>query len=691
MAALLVAHVARGRADQAGDSKLLHILAHIDLDERLLVAEHLGRELLREHRLANARGADEEERADRAARILQVGAGAAQGAGDRDGGNILADDGLLQLGLHLEQLLVVLLLHSGQRDAGPVGDHLHHQVLVDGDALFVSALLPIGGDLLFAGAELFLLIAELGGLLEVLVADRLLLLGADGLDLGREVLDVGGAAEGGDAGAGAGLIHHVDRLVRQEAAGDVAIGELGGRFQRRIGEDGLVVVLILAADPLEDEDGILDRGGLDLDRLEAAIEGGVLLDVLAVLVEGRGANALELAAGEGGLEDVGGVHRAFGGAGSDNRVELVDEEDDVPGAADLVHHRLDAFLELAAVLGSGDHQGEVEGDDLLLGQDLGDVTRGDLLRQTLDDGGLTHAGLTDEDGVVLGAAAEDLDDAADLVAAADHGVHFALTSELGEVAAEGLEGGGLDLLLLLRLGAGTLRAAGGGLFARFAALGGLAAGELWVEFPEDLVAGALDVDLEGLEHAGGNALPFPQEAEEDVFRTDVGMAEGLGFLAGEREDLLNPGGVGDTGLRLGLLAGADLLFHRGADGLKVEPHLLEHADGDALSQLDQPEQEVLGADVVMMEPVGLLAGQREDLLRPGSEVVHWFLGHGRGGLSGWLRRPRPDWQGGSQGAGRRRTRSAAGRRGGHRAGRRRTRPGACVGGGRAGPRSGVGR
>ena len=48
--------------------------------------------------------------------------------------------------------------------------------------------------------------------------------------------------------------------------------------------------------------------------LEAPLEGGVLLDVLAVLVEGRGADAAQLAAGEGGLEEVGGVHRALGGA-----------------------------------------------------------------------------------------------------------------------------------------------------------------------------------------------------------------------------------------------------------------------------------------------------------------------------------------------------------------------------------------
>ena len=39
----------------------------------------------------------------------------------------------------------------------------------------------------------------------------------------------------------------------------------------------------------------------------------------------------------------------------DDGVQFVDEQDDVVRAADLVHDGLEAFLELAAVLGAGDH------------------------------------------------------------------------------------------------------------------------------------------------------------------------------------------------------------------------------------------------------------------------------------------------------------------------------------------------
>jgi len=58
--------------------------------------------------------------------------------------------------------------------------------------------------------------------------------------------------------------------------------------------------------------------------LEAALERGVLLDVLAVLVDRGRADALQLPARERRLEDVGRVDGALGRAGADERVDLVD-------------------------------------------------------------------------------------------------------------------------------------------------------------------------------------------------------------------------------------------------------------------------------------------------------------------------------------------------------------------------------
>ena len=140
--------------------------------------------------------------------------------------------------------------------------------------------------------------------------------------------------------------------------------------------------------------------------LEAALQRGVLFDVLAVLVERGGADAVQLAARQHGLEQVAGVHGAFGLARADHGVQLVDEQDDLAlGLLHLLEHGLEALLELAAVLGAGDQRAHVERDDALVLQALGHVAAHDALRQAFDDGGLAHAGLADQHGVVLGAAA----------------------------------------------------------------------------------------------------------------------------------------------------------------------------------------------------------------------------------------------------------------------------------------------
>ena len=183
---------------------------------------------------------------------------------------------------------------------------------------------------------------------------------------------------------------------------------------------------------------------------------GVLLDVLAKLVERGGADAAELAAGQRRLEQVGGVHRPLRLARADDQVELVDEEDDPPfGLGDLLEHRLEPLLELAAKLGAGDQRPHVERDHAAVLEALGDVARDDPLRQALDDRRLAHPGLADQDRVVLGPAAEHLDHPADLGIAADHRVHLAPPGQLDQVAAVLLE----RLVLVLGVLIGHLLAA----------------------------------------------------------------------------------------------------------------------------------------------------------------------------------------------------------------------------------------
>ena len=79
-AALVEADVARRRADEARDGVALHVLAHVEAQER--DAQHLG-ELLGDLGLADAGGAGEEEGADRLLGRAQAGARELDGGGER--------------------------------------------------------------------------------------------------------------------------------------------------------------------------------------------------------------------------------------------------------------------------------------------------------------------------------------------------------------------------------------------------------------------------------------------------------------------------------------------------------------------------------------------------------------------------------------------------------------------------------
>jgi hypothetical protein len=117
-------------------------------------------------------------------------------------------------------------------------------------------------------------------------------------------------------------------------------------------------------------------------------------------------------------------------------VQLVDEDDDVRVVGQLLHDRLEALFELAAVLRAGDDQRDVEGEDPFVGEEVRHVAVDDFLRQPFDDRRLADARLADEHGVVLGPAAQHLLDPLELVLAADQRIELVLHRRFGEVAAE---------------------------------------------------------------------------------------------------------------------------------------------------------------------------------------------------------------------------------------------------------------
>ena len=360
-AAFVIADIARRRADQPAHGMLLHELRHVDAHHRVVVVEQEARERLGQLGLAHARGAEEEERAQRPVRVLQARPRAAHGLGNRDNRIALPDHPLADSLFHLEQLLALALQHPLDRHACPAADdtgdvvrsHFLAQQRVLGHALRLGELLlelgnPAIGklarlaeialplrlleldprrierflDLAFrrdlvalvlpAGGKLARLLLQIGQFLaqrsQPVLRSRIAFLGeCHFLDLELddppvEVLDLLGLALHFHAQTARRLVHQVDRLVGQEAVRDVAVGERRRRDNRAVGDPHAVVQLVLLLQPAQDRDSVLHRRLAHEHRLEPPLQRRVLLDVLLVLVERRRADAVQLAACQGRLQ-----------------------------------------------------------------------------------------------------------------------------------------------------------------------------------------------------------------------------------------------------------------------------------------------------------------------------------------------------------------------------------------------------
>ena len=158
----------------------------------------------------------------------------------------------------------------------------------------------------------------------------------------------------------------------------------------------------------------------------------------AELLQCGRAHDVQLTAGQGGLEDVRGVHGAAlaAASGADDGVQFVDEDDQLVGVgADLAHDGGQPFLEVPAIAGARDHTRQVQGEHPSSGEYVGHVAVDDPLGEPLHDRGLADTGVTDEHRVVLAAPGQYLDGLLDFPLPADHRVDTALPGQVGEVAA----------------------------------------------------------------------------------------------------------------------------------------------------------------------------------------------------------------------------------------------------------------
>ena len=95
---------------------------------------------------------------------------------------------------------------------------------------------------------------------------------------------------------------------------------------------------------------------------------------------------------------------AFRGARTHQRVQFVDEQNDLPfGLGDLFQHRFQALFKFAAEFRARHQCRQIQGHQPFRFQHVRNVAGNDSLRQSFHNGGLSDARLADQHRIIFGA------------------------------------------------------------------------------------------------------------------------------------------------------------------------------------------------------------------------------------------------------------------------------------------------
>ena len=167
----------------------------------------------------------------------------------------------------------------------------------------------------------------------------------------------------------ADLVEGVDGLIREEAVGDIPLCQFDARLNGIVGVADVVMFLVALFDIVQNFQRLFSRRGFDDDFLESAFQRTILLNGVAILVECRSTDTLDGASCQGGFENIGSIHRTGSRPGSDERMNLIHEYDDVRVGFKFFDQRFHTFFKLSAILCSGHNARHVEIDKSLVEED----------------------------------------------------------------------------------------------------------------------------------------------------------------------------------------------------------------------------------------------------------------------------------------------------------------------------------
>ena len=169
--------------------------------------------------------------------------------------------------------------------------------------------------------------------------------------------------------------------------------------------------------------------------LETTLQGFVLLKILLILSKCRSTDGTQLTTRQCRLQYVGCIHCTLTATGTDQRVDLVDEKNNLAvGLVDFTDDTLQTLLELALVFSTCYKCTHIKRIERLRLQVLRHIATHNTMRNAFGNSRLAHAWLTDKNRVVLGSTAQNLQHTPYLIVTANDRVKLAALCQLVKVA-----------------------------------------------------------------------------------------------------------------------------------------------------------------------------------------------------------------------------------------------------------------
>ncbi len=212
-----------------------------------------------------------------------------------------------------------------------------------------------------------------------------------------------------------------------------------------------VVLLETGLEPVQDGYRLFDARLGDVDLLESPRERVVFLEDTAVFLVRRRTDTANLTVCQHRLDQVAGIHdTARRGTGTDDGMDLVDEQNRARVLLYFLDDALEALLEVTAVLGARNQRAHVQSIDRRIAENFRHSLLGDHARKAFRKRRLADTRVSHIERVVLPAPAQYLHRPFNFDLTADQRVDLAVDRELVEVGRVALERRSLRLRFRLQ-------------------------------------------------------------------------------------------------------------------------------------------------------------------------------------------------------------------------------------------------